>query len=425
VPPHSRPQHTPVTTYNHASAGKLWANRFGNGGDVQEPPGETTTSSAVPFDTHHAIDIRFLFQAVWESAVDAMALSDPNGIVIAVNPAYCHLYGYDQDELVGQSFAVIFPEEYRQQAEEEYRLYFTDHVDPEGVEATVQRRDGEERVVDVRYNFLEHDGQRMAMLSVIRDVTERSRLQQSERTLLREKDHVLLAISHDLQSPLTAVRGHAQLLLRRLRNTDSIDPVRVTEGLEQIVQAATRMTRMIEGLLDATGMQRGERLPLRRTTVDLTGLVRQVVEHYGEPSDRERLVVEADQPVVGRWDESRLSRVVDNLLSNALKYSAGTVTVSVGRVDDAGDAFALLTVTDQGIGIPREEIERVFSPFYRATNIGEDVPGSGIGLAGVRRIVEVHGGIVSAESSEGTGSTFTVRLPLGRVSEPDAGTAPV
>lgn len=381
-------------------------------------------SSRVAFDAHDVVDVRSLFQAVWESAIDAMALSDPNGIVIAVNPAYCHLYGYDEDELVGQSFAVIFPEAYRAQAEAEYRLYFTDRIDPHGVEATVQRRDGEERVVDVRYNFLEHDGQRMAMLSVIRDVTERSRLQQSERSLLREKDHVLLAISHDLQSPLTAVRGHAQLLLRRLRNTDSIDPVRLTEGLEQIVRTATRMTHMIEGLLDATSLRHHDRVPLGRTSVDLTGLVQQAVEHSGDPSDRQRVVLEAQQPVLGWWDESRLSRVVDNLLSNALKYSAGTVTVSVGRVDEASGAFAVLTVTDHGIGIPAEEIERVFDPFYRAANIGEDMPGSGIGLAGVRRIVEMHRGTVSAESREGTGSTFTVRLPLGAF-EPDPRTASV
>ncbi len=342
-----------------------------------------------------------------------MALSDREGTVLAVNPAYCDLYGYDESEVVGRSFAVIFPPEFREQAEEEYRRYFTDAVDPRGVEAAVRHRDGEDRLVDVRYTFLEQDGERRAMVSVIRDVTERARAQRAERELMHAKDQLLLTISHDLRTPLTAIRGHAQLLLRRLHAVKGSDS-RLTDSAEQIVQTASRMTDMIEALLDATRV-RGDAIPLHRRQVDLVDVARHAIENQPDARDRERIVLKGPRPVVGLWDETRLLRVVDNLLSNALKYSPSyePVIIAVSRQEAAGEVRAVLRVTDAGVGIPESEIDRIFDPFYRGTNVGVDVPGSGIGLAGVRQIVEMHDGCVSVASREGEGAVFTVYLPAG------------
>jgi PAS domain S-box-containing protein len=370
-------------------------------------------SSAPGFDLEDAAHVHFLFQAVWESAVDAMALSDPRGIVLAVNPAYCQLYGYPVEELVGQSFAVIFPEDQRTQAEADYRRYFVDAVHPAGVEATVQSTDGEEHLVDVRYSFIDQAGQRIAMLSVIRDVTDRARLRQSERDLLRDKDNFVLAISHDLKTPITAIKGHAQLLLRRLTPGADPDVGKLTTGLRQIETTATQMSQMIDGLLDVSSLRRGETLQVNRTNVDLVALVRVVVAGQNGISDRHRFEVDAPDALTGRWDEARLTRVIDNLVANALKYSpaGGTILIALREAVEAHGRMAILSVTDNGIGIPDDDRERIFDPFYRGSNVTEQVTGSGIGLAGVRQIVELHGGTVSVESMEGKGTTFTVRLP--------------
>src|SRR5918993_2103443 len=135
------------------------------------------------------------FRAVWEATSEAMALSDPDGTVIAVNPAYCALYGLAPEQVVGQSFAIIFPEEARAAAVEQYHAVFADPDPPPSYESRVQHGDGGERFVEARADFLIRDGERIAMISAIRDVTERhvaeATLQEREaryRTLFEAMD---------------------------------------------------------------------------------------------------------------------------------------------------------------------------------------------------------------------------------------------
>ncbi|RYE86679.1 MAG: ATP-binding protein [Myxococcales bacterium] len=125
-------------------------------------------------------------------------------------------------------------------------------------------------------------------------------------------------------------------------------------------------------------------------------------------------VAAGDAPVVGDWDQARLRRVVANLLANALKYSpaGGPVRLALWPVDRGGRRWAQLDVTDEGIGIPARELEQVFDWFARGRNARHArIQGTGIGLAGVRQIVEQHGGEITVASEENRGSTFTVRLP--------------
>ena len=145
------------------------------------------------------------FRAVWEATSEAMALSDAAGTVIAVNPAYCALYGLTPEQAVGQSFALIFPEAMRATAEAQYQAVFTNPDPPPSYETRVQHADGSERFVEARADFLVRDGQRVAMISAIRDITERK---QAERV---QQDFIAMA-SHDLLTPVTVMRARAQLL---------------------------------------------------------------------------------------------------------------------------------------------------------------------------------------------------------------------
>jgi signal transduction histidine kinase len=117
--------------------------------------------------------------------------------------------------------------------------------------------------------------------------------------------------------------------------------------------------------------------------------------------------------VLGDWDEARIERIVANLISNAVKYSpkGGDVTIEVTEEERNRQEWAVLVVRDNGIGIPPAELERVFEPYYRGSNIAGTVSGSGIGLAGTRHIVEQHGGEIAVKSEPGD-TVFTVRLPL-------------
>jgi signal transduction histidine kinase len=245
----------------------------------------------------------------------------------------------------------------------------------------------------------------------------------------RTRDDFVAAAAHDLKNPLTVVHGEAQALqqyVRRLvEQPGSGAAERLATGLTRIDHAALRTLALLNELLDTVRLQAGKTLDLVVHPTDLVALAQRVVAIYQPLTDQHRLIVQAQVPaLVGQWDAFRLERVLENLLSNAVKYSTeGEISVSVwqedhppasenGRANRMGRSWAVLTVRDQGLGIPAADLPRVFRRFERGGNVAGRLPGSGIGLAGTRRIVEQHGGTISVESVEGVGSTFAVRLPL-------------
>jgi signal transduction histidine kinase len=233
------------------------------------------------------------------------------------------------------------------------------------------------------------------------------------KDLERQKDSFLAAVSHDLKNPLSAIKARAQFLQRRTEKLEGAEPV--TQGLQAIDQAATRITGMINELLDVARLQAGKPLDLDRQPMDLVDLARQVVAEYQPSTERHEVRVASKAPMLlGQWDRARLERVVANLVANAIKYSpeGGPVQVEVGRERRGGGEWAVLRVRDRGVGIPAADLPRVFDRFYRGSNVQGRIEGTGIGLAGARQIVEQHGGEVLVESKELVGSTFTVRLPL-------------
>ncbi|MBI3970668.1 MAG: ATP-binding protein [Chloroflexi bacterium] len=132
-------------------------------------------------------------------------------------------------------------------------------------------------------------------------------------------------------------------------------------------------------------------------------------------------MVESTLPeVCGWWDTSRLERLLDNLLGNAVKYSpnGGTITLLVETEREFDGRWAVLRVRDEGIGIPEADLERVFDRFYRGSNVVGHLAGTGVGLDAGRRIVEQHGGTIAIESREGEGATITIRLPLDVAGDP-------
>lgn len=233
------------------------------------------------------------------------------------------------------------------------------------------------------------------------------------RKQIAARDEFTASVSHDLTSPLTFIKGLAHLRRRRAVLTPETQPL--IEALEQIESTAGRMAQQLHELVDASRQAAGRPLELHRARMDLLALARQVVAEHQQTTDRHALRVASDVPsVVGSWDETRLARVLDNLLNNAIKYSPGGGPIEVGlTIDDSlGATTAVLRVLDHGEGIPESDVSSIFERFRRGGNVEGRIPGTGIGLAGARQIVELHHGSISVQSSLGTGTTFTVRLPL-------------
>jgi signal transduction histidine kinase len=257
-------------------------------------------------------------------------------------------------------------------------------------------------------------GETLGAVATFRDVT-------AHRVLQRQRDEFLAAVSHDLRTPLTTIKGLAQLARRRVGRIETADVTNVAESIERIDSTADKMNELIGRLLDLMRMQANEPLMLSPSSFDLIDLLREAVAaaQVTTSSHTIRLVVEETR-LIGTWDGQRLERIIANLLSNAVKYSpnGGEIIVAAARQTCNGRLCAVVTVRDNGIGIPAEALGHVFDRFYRAPNVGTTIPGAGLGLAGVREVVEQHGGGISLQSELGVGTVVEVTLPL------DDGSAP-
>ncbi|WIG94278.1 HAMP domain-containing protein [Myxococcus sp. SDU36] len=237
---------------------------------------------------------------------------------------------------------------------------------------------------------------------------------------VRAREEFLSVASHELRTPLTPLKGFAALTLQRLeRSGDFPERERLLKALRSMARQTERLTRLVDDLLDTARIQ-GGRLELERKRLDLVPLLGEVLERFAlrtESGVTFELNVPA-QPVEGDWDALRLEQVLTNLVSNAVRYSphGGAVRMSL----EAAQTHVLLSVRDEGIGIPPENVADLFRPFARASNAqARHFGGLGLGLFICREIVERHGGTIWAESpGPQRGSSFHVRLP--RRAEPAA-----
>ena len=236
------------------------------------------------------------------------------------------------------------------------------------------------------------------------------------RDLEQMREEFLSSAAHDLKTPLTTIRGHAELAQRRLARMSGPDIAPLLRRLVRIQDGTDTILGLINQLLDVSRQQMGGGLDLRLQPTDLVALVRGCVEVQREASGRP-ITLETDLPeLLGDLDTARITRVLGNLISNALKYSPAGRPILVRLARHAGKAGpeALIAVSDWGIGIPAADQPYIFDRFRRASNVVGRIQGTGIGLASALGIVEQHGGTIAVESSEGEGATFRVRLPLAQ-----------
>ncbi|MGB3329360.1 MAG: ATP-binding protein, partial [Thermomicrobiales bacterium] len=273
-----------------------------------------------------------------------------------------------------------------------------------GVELTVTLPDGSRiPVVASAAPLYDDNGEVDVIVGVFQDVRP---LKEAERL----RDEFLSVVSHELRSPLTPIRGFAQIIGRDLANQDGHE--HHVAWLATMQAQADRMTRLVDDLLDVSRLRSG-RLMIRPTASDLVSICRSVVESRQASTTDHTVVLETDlETLPASLDGDRIFQVVDNLVGNAIKYTEGG-SITVALQEQPFIHRATITVTDEGTGIPEAERDALFTPFYRARSAAESaVPGLGLGLYICRELIEAHGGTIALDSAESGGSRFTIALPI-------------
>jgi signal transduction histidine kinase len=224
------------------------------------------------------------------------------------------------------------------------------------------------------------------------------------------RDESLSSISHDMGQPLAAMRFTVETLQDSVKDAALPDGAVLAEDLERIVTASTQMAGMIGEISDVARLQMGRELVLQKQRCDLTALAKEQVRLARRTAGKHHIRLEEDGPLTGDWDQVRLTRVLSNLLNNAVKFSPNGGDINVSLARHSGEA--VVSVSDHGVGIPEEDLPHVFDSFYRASNVVGRIQGTGVGLASARQIVEQHGGSLTIESVEGQGTTVKLALPL-------------
>ena len=340
-----------------------------------------------------ADEARARLAAIVDSSDDAIIGKTLDGTITSWNHGAERLYGYTADEIVGRPIATIVPEERRAEfADIMARLKRGERIAHHETERV--HKDGARIAVSVSISPI-HDrtGRVIGASKIARDIRER-------RALERQKQELVEMVAHDLGSPLTVIKGFAQILQRRQTYDE--------RAVSKIVAEAGRMGRLVNDLLEAARLEAG-RLELLRAPVDLIGLARDCAAQAALLAGDRRVRIEApEHPVIGEWDGDRVAQVLTNLLDNALKYAPdGDVEVRIVALD----AEAQVSVTDHGPGLGPEELRRVFGHYFRSARTARITAGTGLGLFICKGLVEAHGGRIWADSVPGQRTTFSFALP--------------
>ncbi|MBX9789076.1 MAG: PAS domain S-box protein [Pirellulales bacterium] len=349
------------------------------------------------------------YRELVENANDIIYTHDLRGRFLSANAAALQVTGFPLDEMLAMNVDDLVVPEHRALAREMTRRKLAhEHFEP--YELNIRTKQGQFRTVEVNSRLILRQGRAVGVQGIARDVTQqhaaKEALSRKAADLARsnaELEQFAYIASHDLQEPLRMVASYCQLLKRRYHDRLDQD---ANEFIEFAVDGARRMQTLINDLLAYSRVGRAE---LTLAPVDMNSVVDDALQNLQAAVAERGAIVTRDALPRIVADGPQLVQLFQNLLGNAIKFCAvGPPRVHVGAVQRNGEWQ--FSVRDEGIGIAPEHLERVFMIFKRLHGWGE-FPGTGVGLAIAKKIVERHGGRIWVESKLGQGSTFTFTLP--------------
>ena len=342
------------------------------------------------------------FRVAVEAAPHGMLMVDERGTILLVNAQIERQFGYSREELLGTSVEILVPESLRA-AHHAHREEFYHKPEPRqmgaGRELFGVRKDGQLIPVEIGLSPIQTASGIRVLASVV-DISDRKRVEEQLRRteLLAELGTLASGMAHEIGTPMNVILGRAEFAMRR------IDDDRAKQSLETIVTQVERITKIMNQFLTFA-----RRRPAVRRLVALKDVIDDSLEMLHERLAHHGVNVVAELPEhmpLVRADPDQISQVLLNLFINALHAMSegGTLKVTVKPEPDA----VVLMIADTGHGIPRENLGKIFTPFFTTKEVGK---GTGLGLTVVHGIIQEHGGSIAVESEPGKGTTFTIRLP--------------
>ncbi len=351
-------------------------------------------------------------EAILNSRSDAVILTFLTGIVRQVNPAFAELFGYEPGDVVGASLEMLADEN-----GPDVLLALNDVIasnQPRRLECVMRRKNGTSFDADAMLSPVQN-GKLLGIVCSVRDISARKQMEQDlrrayekERELGELKSRFVSMASHEFRSPLSTILASSDLLRHY---SHKMSEERRSEHFDNIQETIHHLTRLIDDVL-MLGRAEANRMETHLVPTELIQFFEEITSELASTSGAtgSPIYFNATVPVLTTLADRKLLRqVVTNLLSNAVKYSPNATPVYF-KVSRDGDE-AVISVQDQGIGIPANDHDHLFEAFHRGANV-EGIEGTGLGLAIIQRAVKLHNGTIDFESEVGAGTTFTVRIPI-------------
>jgi PAS domain S-box-containing protein len=347
--------------------------------------------------------------AIVESSQDAIISKTLDGVIRSWNAGAERVFDYTSDEAIGRSITLIIPPD---RLDEEYEILARISRGERIEHFETIRVSKHGRLIDISLTVSpvrDSDGRIVGASKVARDITDRKRVEKALEEANQRKDQFIALLAHELRNPLAPLRNGLQVI--RLAGTDTNA---IAQAREMMDRQLSHMVRLIDDLLDISRVSQNK-MELRRSRVLLKDVISSAVETARpaiEEAGHEFAISLPSEPVYLDADLTRLAQVVANLLNNSAKYTERGGRILLAAERQGGEA--IISVRDTGLGIPANDLPRIFDMFSQVDrSIERSTGGLGIGLALVKGLVEMHGGTVTASSpGQGKGSTFVVKLPV-------------
>ncbi len=364
----------------------------------------------------NALEREHKYAALIEGSGDLVCTFNSRGLLTFTSSRIETLTGYNKQELVSKQYSTIIAPEWRERVYQIFREQLKNKRRETLAELQVITKKGEKKWVEVKAVLISGNKETAGLLCICRDINDRKKAELQRAESIRNQEIFLANMSHEIRTPMNGIIGLAHLLTQTGLNVEQND------YLKGIRDSARKLLIIINDILDISKINAGK-IVLEEAPFNLKELIDNTVLTLGRKAKKKNIKLHAyidpEVPAVMLGDHVRLSQILWNLCGNAVEYTKkdGEVMISVGKQNEDENTIQLnFSVKDNGIGIDSTLLESIFEPFIQANPATSRKYGTGLGLSISKKLVELHGGVISVQSRLGEGSKFSMRLNFKKYS---------